>query len=108
MAPLPFPVARPRVYGCLLPVLPFGVWGPLGPASSLAVTFGRMLSRAKGKGEEGGCPIPTVMIFFLSFFKFLFFFPFWPFESCMVPINKETFLFESVLVSHWYKVCQAW
>lgn len=60
-----------------LPILPFGLWGPLCPASSMPATFGRMLSGAKGKGEEGGCPIPTKMIFSsIFFFTFFFFFLF--------------------------------
>ena len=46
------------------------------------------MSGAEGRGWEEGWPTPTVMPFFS------------PFESCMVPINKETFQFERVLVGH--------
>lgn len=78
MALLPFPVASVRVYGCLLSpfsLLDYGVPCALLPPCQPLLGG---CSGAKGKGEEGGCPIPTKMIFFFYFFLYLnfFFFPF--------------------------------
>lgn len=116
-------VAPACVGASSLPILPFGLWGPLRPESSVPATFGRMLSGAKGKGGVKRMARPHFMIF-----SPYFFFPFFFFLN-LFSFLKKIFKFFSPFFGHlshvWYqsikrlfglrvswlvigKVCQAW